>query len=564
VGGARARGLLRLWFPALIALVYLYNFAYFKEIHSANELPRIYLTMAMVERGALNIDPEIRRYYNTPDTAGYKGRLYANKAPGMSLLAVPVYLVERWANGGQTPPLVRMFFWFRMFGSILPSLLFLWIFWRFLGQFVRNEGTRRLVLATYAVGSMALTYGTLFIAHQLSGALMATAYILLHWHAEGKGHRLTPLWAGLLAGLGVLVDYQVAFIGAPVFLYGLLRSRQKLRFFLLFSAGTLLPFTTLLYYQYLCFDNPLRTGYNYPTTALFKQWHSKGFIGLSYPSAVAFWGSIFRADNGLLYFAPYLALAFPGLVIMVRQGRHRADGWLCLWLVLFFVYFISSITFWRSGWAVGPRYITCALPYYMVPIAVLMDRLDRGHWALRVVPAGLMAVGMVIYTTTNAVFPHFPENFSNPWFDLTLRFGLAGYVTYNAGWLLGLKGLASVAPYLAAVALLLVATLAGGPHRGWRRGAVVAGSLGVMLLVMVAYHAQLAHRRLPVPVRFLPWMEQIWEPRHPGMDLKNLLPGGDARTGEAGGTSGIPGAGSSIIKVLEARHSRRPGERGWT
>lgn len=530
------------WFPALITLIYVYNFPYFQAIHSANELPRIYLTMAMVDRGALNIDPELKRFQFTPDTSSYKGKLYANKAPGLSVLTVPVYLVQKLANGGETPQLPRMFFWFRLFGAILPSLLFLLLLWRFLGDVVHDVGHRRMVLAAYALGTMALTYGTLLIAHQLSALLMATSYILLyratqdHTKNERPWRWSVPL-AGLAAGSGVLVDYQVAFIGPPLFFYLLWCAREgsSLRRMLLdglkFGAAAAVPLGVLLLYQWGCFDNPLKTGYHYPTTPLFQQWHSKGFLGMSHFDIQAFWGSFTRADNGLFYFSPFLLLAVPGLALMAAGGGGvgrrslRPDAVLCLALILFFAYFISSLTFWRSGWAVGPRYITCALPFFLVPVAVLVDRAGR-QWYGRVVPHGLMLVSILLYTTANAVFPHYPENFSNPWFDVTLRFGLAGYLPYNLGWLLGLQGLASLAPYLAAVAVLIGLLVWGTRRTGelwWQRSLAALLSLVIAAGVVAGYHRQLRHRRMPVPVAFLPWMERMWEPRHPGMQLKRLL-----------------------------------------
>jgi len=533
----------RAWFPAALVFIYLYNFPYFTAIHSANELPRIYLTMAMVDRAALNIDPELRRFQFTPDTSTYKGKLYANKAPGMSLLTVPVYWAQKLANGGQTPELPRMFFWFRIFGSILPSLLFLLLLWRFLGRLVEDVGQRRMVLAAYAVGTMALTYGTLLIAHQLSGLLMATGYFLVHLRfcehraavpdCPAPGGRWSVALAGLAAGSGVLVDYQVAFIGPPLFFYLLWmasrrreprRVRRTLLAALQFGAAASLPLGVLLLYQWGCFDDPLKTGYHYPTTQLFQQWHSQGFLGMARFDREAFWGSFFRADNGLFYFSPFLLLAFPGLVLMFIERRLRADAVLCLALILFFGYFVSALTFWRSGWAVGPRYITCAIPFYLVPVALLVQRLgDR--WPGRIVPFGLMALSILIYITANAVFPHYPENFSNPWFDVTLRFGWAGYLPYNLGWLLGLRGLSSVMPYLVVATLLLGALLLGGGGRLWQRLVVALCALALAGSVLLVYQRQLEQRSMPLPAEsFFRWMERMWEPRHPDMHLNLLLP----------------------------------------
>ena len=179
------------WFPAAILFLYLYSFPYFTEIHSANELPRVYLTIAMVDRHALDIDVELRRFFDTPDTSTYKGKRYSNKPPGISLLAVPVYVAQKWANGGRTPELIRMFFWFRLFAVAVPSLIFLILLWRFLGRLVPDEAMRRVVLAAYGLGTLALTYGTLLFSHQLSAALVATAFILIFFSAR-KGTKDGP------------------------------------------------------------------------------------------------------------------------------------------------------------------------------------------------------------------------------------------------------------------------------------------------------------------------------------------------------------------------------------
>jgi hypothetical protein len=532
----------RAWFPGAILVLYLYNFPYFAGINSANELPRIYLTMAMVDRHALNIDPEIARHADTPDTSTFKGRRYCNKAPGMSLLTVPVYAAEKALGGAKPPTLRAMFFWFRLFGATLPSLAFLVLFSGFLGELVPEVPMRRMVLAAYALGTMAFTYGTLLIAHQLSSLLVATAFILVFRYGRGRGGGARLAWAGLAAGSGVLVDYQVAFIGPPLFAYLLwaVRRRQQLsaprggsstrrqvRDAVLFCAGAVPPLATLLVYQWACFESPFKTGYHYLTNPVFSAWHSKGFLGLASFSLTSLAGRHFSADDGLFYYSPFLLLALPGLVLMFRRRELRAEAFFCAAVIGFFVYFAASLAF-VSGWDVGPRYVTCALPYYLVPVALCAATCGR-RWYGRIPICGLMAVSIVLYVTIEAVFPHYPDNFSNPWFDVTLRFGRAGYLPYNLGWLLGMEGLASALPYLALAGALVLALLFGGAVRGWRRVVMVLGAVGLAFSLLVLYHQQLSRRAMPVPVRFLGWMAQIWEPRHRGMDVRRLLPAGDPR-----------------------------------
>ncbi|MCC6746600.1 MAG: hypothetical protein IT371_03015 [Deltaproteobacteria bacterium] len=511
------------WFGGILALLYAYNFPYFDAIHSANELPRIYLTMAMVDRQAFNIDPEMSRLQPTPDTSTYKGKLYSNKAPGMSFLTIPVYAAQKAASGGKTPELRRMFFWFRLFGATVPSLLFLWLLSRFLRDLVPSLWPRRLVLAAYALGTMAMTYGTLLIAHQLSSLLMATGFVLAFWIGRGKGRSLTSLWAGLAAGSAVLVDYQTAFLGPPLFLYLVWRARPRwLREGMGFALGAAVPLAGLLLYHWGCFEHPLRTGYHYPTNPVFAEWHSQGFLGLKAFRLTELVNRYFSADDGLFYYSPFLLLAFPGLALMFRRRELRAEAVFCAVAILIFVLFISSVMF-VSGWDVGPRYITCALPYYLVPVAVVVAALEGRAWYLRAIPYGLMALGIAIYVPVSAVFPHFPDNFSNPVFDVAWRFGGAGYWPYSLGWLLGLEGLGSAIPYLgSAVGLVLLLLWRSEPGPRARRLALTAGALAVVVVVLGAYWGMLAYRRQPVPERFLGWMEQIYEPRHAGMSLAKI------------------------------------------
>ena len=503
----------RALFPLTLALLYLYSFPYFARIRSANELPRIYLTMAMVERGAFDIGDYPAAYQGTPDLSIYRGKYYANKAPGMSLFAVPGYLLVNLV--GDPGDLKQLFFWLRLFGATLPSLLFLVLLWRTLGQLVRDRRLRQFVLLAYACGTMALPYGTVLVAHQLSAALIASAFCLILLWSRGRGTRWTLLGAGLAAGGAVFVDYQAAFIGPPLFIYLLARSRPRLKCAALFCTGAALPLAALLYYHWRCFGSPFSTGYQHLANPVFAAWTSRGFLGLEFPEWRRLIKLHFSADDGLFYYSPFLLLAAPGLYLMLRERVLRAEGLLCLGVLVFFGYFAAALVL-ISGWDVGPRYVIVALPFYLVPIAVLFDRLPK-HPATLFVPAGMVLASLLTYLWVAAVFPHFPDNFSNPFFDLTLRFSLAHYLPYNLGWLLGLEGAYSLLPY-ALVALLLVAAALGGAVAGLRARLLLgAGALLVCFVLIGHNYRGLARREMVVPESFLPWMERIWEPRNAWM-----------------------------------------------
>jgi hypothetical protein len=509
-----------------LTVIYLYSFPYFEGIRSANELPRIYLTMAMVDRGALNIDPELKRFQGSPDTSVYGGKHYCNKAPGMSFLALPTYIVMKAFNGWQPlesmAELRKAFYWFRLTVSAIPSLLFLLLLWRVLSEVVRSRPLRQLILLGYGVGTMSFIYGTLFIAHQLSALLVGAAFYLIWLKHRGRGGRFTFIAAGFLAGFGVLVDYQVAFAGPPLFIYLLWRmggTRNKAA--LQFCLAAAVPLILLLLYHWGCFDNPLKTGYHYLANPTFKKWHSKGFLGLSGFKFGAFANRHFSPNDGLFYYSPFLLLAFPGLVVMMTIKKDlRGEGLLCLVVIAFFIYFASALAF-VSGWDVGPRYVAAALPFYVMPIAIFFERF--GKTALRLaVPLGLVVASIVIYGLCNAVFPHYPDGYSDPFFDVTVRYAFAGYIPYNMGWLLGLEGIASLMPYLALLAVLVVVPLWKMLSPRKARIQLVTGSLLVAALVLGSYYGLLAYRARPVPMKGMTWIHKIWEPRHSGMSPEKL------------------------------------------
>jgi hypothetical protein len=209
-------------FLVVVAFFYLYSFPYFEKIHSANELPRVYLVQAMVDEGTFVIDTGVKRYGGTADLSAREGRYYSNKAPGSSVLAIPAYLLVKLLPG--KPSLTQMMWAFRVTTGVIPTLLFLWLLWGYLARFVPEERHRRTAIAAYALGTMAMTYSVLFIAHQLAAVLIGTAYILAVRGTESRPGFGALAACGFCAGAALLVDYQASFAGVPVAIFLLVRA----------------------------------------------------------------------------------------------------------------------------------------------------------------------------------------------------------------------------------------------------------------------------------------------------------------------------------------------------
>ena len=130
-------GLARYGWLAAIAVAYLYVVPYFPQIHSANELPRAYLVKAIVDDHSFAIDRSVARWGATADVSPSNGHLYSNKAPGSSLLAVPIYAVVSAVAG---EPSLAVTLWIcRAAAGIAPMLGFLWLVWGWLARFAPNR-----------------------------------------------------------------------------------------------------------------------------------------------------------------------------------------------------------------------------------------------------------------------------------------------------------------------------------------------------------------------------------------------------------------------------------------
>jgi hypothetical protein len=376
-----------MWLIA-IAVAYLYSFPYFPRIHSANELPRVYLVKAIADDHTFAIDGGIRRWSfeegggTTADVTTFDKHSYSNKAPGSSMLAVPPYLAAKLVAG--EPSLATTVWICRVFTGVIPMLLFLVLLYRFLERYAPDPAIRRLVCIAYALGSMAMTYSILYFSHQLAAICVASAWMIGVQAAERTRGLPAFAIAGGLAGASVLVDYQAVFAAVPaaVHIISKLRGWRPREIAIAIGIAVLaaaVPIAILLGYHAACFGSPWNTGYGALTgdkldqaQIAFAANHQEGFLGLTKLRWDAFAGSLFKPDNGLFALSPWLLLALPGFYWLARgdAGGSPAE---------------------TSGRLVGAEPPSTRAP---VPI----DRELRRRVAIEVaLGVGLIVVGLAIY-----------------------------------------------------------------------------------------------------------------------------------------------------------------------
>jgi hypothetical protein len=479
---------------------------YRSDVHTANEAARIYAALALVDHGTARLDPVFDRYFpgwrqrpRPPnyDVARRHGHYYLDKAPGVSLLAVPVIAALR--AGRADPAYASLAGLLTLLLSALPLGLAL--------AFVRQrlardlgDGRALLLAAALVLATPLLAYGGLLFGHALAAGLVAVGLLLalgpLGPAEEARPARSAAL-GGLALGAAVLVEYPAAGVALLAFLALALDPvrRRRLPWLVLGGLG---PALALAAWHTLVFGHPLALPYGFKASPDLAATHAAGLWGLRGPSLEALHGLLLGSRRGLLPLAPWLALGLVGAVAAAGQaGLARAWRALLPAAAVLVPLLVSGFADWHGGRLVGPRYLAFWLPVPVLGLAVLLGRGAPGRAGAWVAPLGLGLVGSAtgLALVLAFGFPYVSERLVNPVFEVVIPVLLRGGPART--WL-GTGSGAAVAVILAAVAvagLLAVALRRAYPALADPRG---PGLPVAVALGLLAAGIHLAAASLPV------------------------------------------------------------------
>jgi hypothetical protein len=356
------------------------------QLASAQDTSRLCLTQALTHG---NVEVESSCIQDNVDRALRAGRLYSDKAPGMSVLALPAVAAVRMAPPPDWRHRGDLGLWaVRVLGSGVAFLLCALLVGRVAEGLAPGWGGPTLV--AYALGTLAAPFAATTFDHVTAGALGFGAFLL----AWGRRVEL----AGLAAGTAVAFEYQTALIAAVLACYVALSGVRPL---LRFLVASLPPVALLGAYQWAAFGSPLHTPYRYIANDYTAE-QASGFFGIHLPRLHAV-HEVIIGNGGLLVISPVVVAAAAGLVLV--GVNHRAEAIVCatitiLFLLLSFGYFLPY-----GGLSPGPRFLIPALPFLMVGLAPAFARLP-------IVTALLTAasvVGMTAITFSWSGGPHYRE-----------------------------------------------------------------------------------------------------------------------------------------------------------
>lgn len=385
------------------------TFAYFAQGGGANQNSRFALTRAIVEQSTLAIDA----YASTTfDIARSRGHYYSDKAPGLALLAVPAHAAYVLSCGVPTTSaeLSAALHWSTAFSVSLFSALSSGLLYLLLIRRGHARPTALLVTLGWSIATPAFAYSTLFYGHQLAAALVVMAVYSIEFGRDGPPRFSHGLRLGLVLGTLVAVEYPTLVAVCLLVIYA--RPFVDRAYLLGGSLGLALAFAMLGAYHQRCFGSPFGAGYLSLETEEFARTMRGGWLGFHLPRFATLYQLLFGEFRGLIPTAPWLLLAWCGLLPLWKKGRRR-EAWLSATGLVVPLLIVAAFARWDGGAALGPRHLVYALPLMVLPSAAIFDLVPQlthvRRFALAISGGFLLLTGALVCLFATAVMPELPE-----------------------------------------------------------------------------------------------------------------------------------------------------------
>jgi len=364
--------------PLFLFLLTFAAYAYFFGGGGWNQNANFDLTRALVERHTFAIDAYAD---NTGDVSVHAGHIYANKAPGLSMLAAIPYALGMRSMVAVTIAICALS------GALLVVLIF------------KYTGSLPIALV-FAFGTYLWAYSTVFFAHVPAALFLFLAFV----------RRENPWIAGAAGALAVLCNYGAL----PAVILILFMRREGIAKMIAAAA----PIAILLMtYQLRCFGSPFRTSVE-ATTENFKT--PGAFLGfLVLPRFDVLIAILISRYRGLFFLSPILVMALAGIVIMIRRRERLRELGFAMAVVVSFLIVNMSFNGWHAGSAIGPRYILPAIPFLALPM-MYATRFLRPLWLI------LGAISIVFNFAVVAVNPLPSRTIADPIFRYTFPLLVTG------------------------------------------------------------------------------------------------------------------------------------------
>lgn len=382
--------------------------------------------ISLAKYQTFNVDKFVE--FVKPDVAWYNNHYYPAFPPGVSVLALPAFLLGFHFELSQL---------FTFATSALFSFLTCLVVFELGKKFNLSRPALFFAVLTFAFASSAFVYGVTLSAHPISAFLISLALLTAIKTQNNKHVFLKMAFLWFLFGVNIFIDYPNLAVMLPVLAYAIF---PKFSVFHLYNPfkdlhklGLSFPLSSIIasivlvpifaafvsynlvhYKKPFAFTNTynlqLIERYGLKTTHLtndiFKKLpYSSRFKLTNLPSGV--FTLFFSKDRGLFVFSPVFLLSILGIFALFRKQSGLLTPILAVLILNILVYGAFDDPW--GGWAFGPRYLIISIPFLSILAGVGFDLIRKTKPFLNLMSIVLFGVSVAISTlgalTTTSVPP---------------------------------------------------------------------------------------------------------------------------------------------------------------
>lgn len=327
---------------------------------------------------------------------GVGGHLYAAHDIGLSLIFLPISLLDRWGIVSSTVSAFLYTLVDPLFGAIMVTLFFYFSYF-----LTRKKAPALVATAIIGLTTMLFVYARISFDAMPTATFLLLCYLLLTRTIERPRWTMTA-GAGCAAAAACLVRIDSTILVTAASLWLLLSSRKlgprKMIFTAIAGGLPLLGAAGVTaWYDTVRFGSWLNNGHAHDPAI-------KGTTALWYGLA----GNLISPGKGLIIYAPPLLIAFVGWRYLMRE--HTGLTLTVLGGFSVYLIFVSRLTNWSGAEAWGPRFLVPSLPLLLLPLGSMLARWPTLNKLSRLSIGSLVIAGLLVQlpgvTTDDVALDH--------------------------------------------------------------------------------------------------------------------------------------------------------------